>query len=109
MGPWMHALPHMSPFEAIDFLPLAARWWDHWLCQIDNGVMDEAPVTLFVQGSNPGWRAYESWPAAQTELTLCTSADTTLTAPEAGEKTSSQLSRNISLIRPWERRADCGS
>ncbi len=86
MGPWMHALPHMSPFEAIDFLPLAARWWDHWLCQIDNGVMDEAPVTLFVQGSNPGWRAYESWPAAQTELTLCTGADTTLTAPEAGEK-----------------------
>lgn len=58
-GPWMHTLPHGSPFNAIDFNPIALRWWDHWLKDIDTGVMNEPPVTMFVQGKNAEWRQFD--------------------------------------------------
>ncbi|HMJ94750.1 MAG TPA: CocE/NonD family hydrolase, partial [Thermoleophilaceae bacterium] len=62
MGPWTHTMPHASPFEPIDFLWLALRWWDQWLRGIETGIMDEPPVALYVQGRRPGWRGYDSWP-----------------------------------------------
>jgi predicted acyl esterase len=46
VGPWMHTMPQDSPFAAIDFLPLALRWWDRWLCDEDNGIDTEPPVHL---------------------------------------------------------------
>lgn len=84
VGPWMHTLPHDSPFEAIDFLSLALRWWDHWLLGTDNGVMDEPPVTVYMQGSEPYWRTYSSWPPAKSDLLLVTGSDTTLGEAETG-------------------------
>ena len=79
MGPWGHISPQDSAVEPIDFLSIALGWWDHWLRGVDNGVMDEPAVILYVQGSRPGWRAYESWPPATRELLLATGPDTTLT------------------------------
>jgi len=55
-GPWMHTMPHGSLFGAIDFNPIALRWWDHWLKGVDTGMMNEPPVTMFVQGKNSEWR-----------------------------------------------------
>lgn len=78
MGPWMHTMPHESPFERVDFLSLALRWWDYWLRDVENGVMDEPAVQLYNQGAAPGWRAYESWPPAKNELVLATDGGTTL-------------------------------
>ena len=52
MGPWGHVLPQESRLGAIDFLPLAERWWGHWLRDEDNGVMEE-PVRCRVRA----WRA----------------------------------------------------
>lgn len=83
MGPWMHTSPEDSPFAAIDFPGIALRWWDHWLRGIDNGVMDEPPVTLYVQGHQPGWRSFDSWPPAKTELRLTTRSTTTLTLADS--------------------------
>jgi putative CocE/NonD family hydrolase len=85
IGPWMHTMPQDSRFEPIDFLSIALRWWDHWLRGIDNGVMDEPPVTLYRLGSSPGWRSFESWPPAKSELVLATGTDTTLTEPAPDE------------------------
>jgi putative CocE/NonD family hydrolase len=89
MGPWMHTSPEDSPFESTDFPEIALRWWDHWLRGVDNGVMDESPVTLYVQGERPGWRSYESWPPAPKELVLATGteralADPALASPRSG-------------------------
>ena len=58
-GPWMHTMPHGSLFDAIDFNPIALRWWDHWLKDIDTGVMTEPPVTMFVQGKKSEWRQFD--------------------------------------------------
>jgi uncharacterized protein len=84
VGPWMHTMPHDSPFDPIGFLAIARRWWDHWLRGVDNGVPDEPPVSLYVQGSDPGWRAYESWPPADGKLEMATDSDTTLTERKPG-------------------------
>jgi putative CocE/NonD family hydrolase len=81
MGPWMHTSPEDSPFEPVDFPEIALRWWDHWLRGIDTGMMEEPPVTLYVQGERPGWRSYDSWPPATKELVLATGKDRTLADP----------------------------
>lgn len=65
VGPWGHVLPQDSGVAPVDFLSLALRWWDHWLRDVDTGVMTEPPVTLYVAGAHPSWRGYETWPPAK--------------------------------------------
>ena len=43
----------------------ALRWYDYWLKGIDNGIMDEPPIKIFVQGNNE-WRTAEDWPLPET-------------------------------------------
>lgn len=44
------------------------RWYDHWLKGIDNGVMDEPAVSVFVEGSREVVTA-EQWPPKDIEYT----------------------------------------
>jgi putative CocE/NonD family hydrolase len=44
------------------------RWFDYWLKGIDNGVMDEPPIKIFVMGANE-WRFEKEWPLARTLVT----------------------------------------
>ncbi len=36
----------------VDLTSLQVRWFDHWLKGIDTGMLDEAPIKLFVMGTN---------------------------------------------------------
>jgi len=77
MGPWAHLLPYSIPTSRgtgdIDFGPEAAielhafqlRWFDHFLKDAQNGVIEEPPVRLFVMGENR-WRDEDEWPLART-------------------------------------------
>lgn len=67
MGPWMHGLPDTSPFDAIDFLPMIKRWFDHWLRGEKNGVAEEPPVTINVQNAKV-WRHEREWPIARATM-----------------------------------------
>lgn len=78
MGPWGHFLPQASPFEPIDFLPQALRWWDHWLQGVANGVPDDPAVVVRVLGAPKSWRAFDAWPPAQADLDLNADVDGTL-------------------------------
>jgi hypothetical protein len=80
IGPWGHQLPDVGiPGPRVDWLEDAFRWFDHWLKEIDNGIMDEPPLTLFVgaysepatiQVEVPGSFRHETeWPIARTEET----------------------------------------
>ena len=40
------------------------RWNDHWLKNIDTGIMAEPPVRYWVMGAN-AWRSAEAWPPPQ--------------------------------------------
>ncbi len=77
VGPWHHATPApdvsgevyyglMAGDTVIDLHGLHIRWYDYWLKGIDNGIMDEPPVRIFVMGENV-WRTEEEWPLARTE------------------------------------------
>jgi putative CocE/NonD family hydrolase len=75
IGPWTH-LVGQNPVGDLsfgfgaqlsminlqgDFTHLQLRWFDHWLKGIDTGLLDEAPVRLFVMGANV-WRDEQEWP-----------------------------------------------
>jgi predicted acyl esterase len=44
------------------------RWHDHWLKEIDTGVMAEPPVRYWVMGANE-WRTGTNWPLPETAWT----------------------------------------
>lgn len=48
----------------IDFVSLQVRWFDHWLKGRDTGMLEEAPIKLFVMGANV-WRDEQEWPLAR--------------------------------------------
>ncbi len=52
---------HQLQYEAL-------RWFDYWMKGIDTGIMDEAPVRLFVMGTNQ-WKQAQDWPLPETKWT----------------------------------------
>ncbi len=46
----------------------ALRWFDHWLKGNDTGMMREAPVQIFVDGTGT-WKAAHDWPLPETRWT----------------------------------------
>ncbi len=80
IGPWAHRFPYTSPTSQgtgdIDFGPNACielhetqlRWFDYYLKGINTGILEEAPVKIFVMGENV-WRDEQEWPLARTHYT----------------------------------------
>ena len=79
IGPWGHQYPHQGhPLPKAGFLQDALRWWDHWLKDIDTGMMDEPAYRVWMQEyappasylhERPGrWVAEDSWPSPRIEL-----------------------------------------
>ena len=78
IGPWLHGTSpgpgitgqHYfglgSDPTVIDLDDLHFRWFDYWLKGIDNGILDEPPVRIFVMGDNV-WRDESEWPLARAE------------------------------------------
>jgi uncharacterized protein len=50
----------------LDLEALELRWFDYWLKGIDNGIIDEPPLRLFIMGINQ-WREEHEWPLARTQ------------------------------------------
>ena len=74
VGPWPHALSTSPRTGDIDFgahsmadlEALELRWFNYWLKGIDNGIVDEPPLRLFIMGINQ-WRDEHEWPLARTD------------------------------------------
>jgi len=82
IGPWGHYYPEEKeafPGPRIDSRPLYLQWFDRWLKGIDNGVMQEPPVTVFVRdwqtpsllcAEDAGtWRNEADWPPNRVQPT----------------------------------------
>lgn len=82
IGPWSHGM-FTSTVGDLDFgvrasgtlldlredlTALQLRWFDRWLKDQRNGVDEEAPVKIFVQGINR-WRDESAWPLARARPT----------------------------------------
>lgn len=57
----------MFIFESMEMRLELLRWYDHWLKDIDTGIMDEPPVKLFVRNSEEGYRAESEWPLSRAQ------------------------------------------
>jgi putative CocE/NonD family hydrolase len=99
VGPWLHARPDTGvPGPRIDHIHEMMRWYDYWLKGIDDGVMAEPPVCIYVQEYDPPqadrpltsgfWRYESGWPLARaSEYPLYLAANAQLQAtlpPEPG-------------------------
>jgi uncharacterized protein len=78
IGPWSHA-EYSVPVGDLnfgfgsqmafinlqsDFGRMQLRWFDHWLKNLDTGMLAELPIRLFVMGANV-WRDEQEWPLAR--------------------------------------------
>lgn len=71
IGPWIHNMGK-RPIGELDFgeesvfksTELRLRWFDSQLKGIENGIMEEPPVRIFVMGINH-WRYENEWPLAR--------------------------------------------
>jgi len=76
MGPWVHGISQDGKVGDMDFgmnsvvnlQEIELRWFDYWLKGIDNGIMEEPPVRIFIMGENV-WRDELEWPLARTIYT----------------------------------------
>ncbi len=76
MGPWSHEEEvetfrgdvDLGPGSVVSIREDELRWFDCWLKDVDTGLDDEPPLTVFVLGANE-WRGEHEWPLARTEFT----------------------------------------
>ncbi len=79
MGPWTHDPDERDAEQQllageVERVRLQAiemtRWFDYWLKEIDNGIMDEPPITYTVGDSqgNWTWRNAQQWPLTDTDI-----------------------------------------
>jgi len=75
IGPWLHGGGSLvrarqigdtdfGPDAAVHYAALRVRWFDYHLKGIDNGIMKEGPVWVFVMGPNK-WREEKEFPIAR--------------------------------------------
>jgi uncharacterized protein len=66
IGPWKHTMPDLSPKAPMGGLREMLRWWDRWLRGVENGVDQEPPIAIYVQGADR-WRYEQTWPPQASE------------------------------------------
>ncbi|GGC96002.1 X-Pro dipeptidyl-peptidase [Thalassobacillus devorans] len=66
---WLTQTGHVDPFDfrRDEWVNTLHRWFDHWLLDIDNGIMDE-PMADIERGKDE-WETYETWPADEARET----------------------------------------
>src|ERR1700692_3531494 len=73
IGPWNHTFPNdADPGPQIEWRDQALRWWDTWLKNRNTGIMEEPPLSIYMQEWHapdphlkivPGkWRGEIGWP-----------------------------------------------
>jgi putative CocE/NonD family hydrolase len=78
IGPWQHGATRGPGIVGEHYFGLGSdpltidlderhfRWFDYWLKGMDNGILDEPPVRIFVMGDNV-WRDEPVWPLARAQ------------------------------------------
>lgn len=60
--------PGFPPRPYTDYHDETLRWYQYWLNGVDNGIMEEPPIKMFVMGINK-WKFENEWPLARTKWT----------------------------------------
>jgi len=78
IGPWDHYFPHNAwPEPQVEWRHEAVRWFDHFLKDIDTGILDEPKFAVYVRNYYPPdpqteripgrWRWEDGWPIERIE------------------------------------------
>jgi X-Pro dipeptidyl-peptidase len=61
---WLSGIGHVDPFDyrRAKWVTTLHRWFDYWLQDIDNGIMDEPMADI--ERSSHKWKTYKTWPDA---------------------------------------------
>ena len=108
IGPWTHARPtrestrigdvDFGPDAGFDQQTLVIDWFNHWLKDERNDVMNRAPVRLFVMGVNT-WRDEQEWPLAR-------AVPTSFYLHSSGAANSSSGNGRLTSVPPDQEAAD---
>jgi putative CocE/NonD family hydrolase len=102
IGPWLHVRPHEGlPGPRIDHWREMTRFYDYWLKGIDNGIMDEPPIAIYVQEYDPPaanrpltsgfWRAETAFPPSRQREEALFLAPDRLVAGSSGDETTVEM------------------
>jgi len=106
IGPWLHVMPDAGvPGPRVDHVHEMARFYEYWLKGVDNGVMDEPPLTIYVQQYDPPradrtstsgfWRHESGWPLTRaTGHTLYLAPNASLSPETPAERGSAEWDYN---------------
>lgn len=66
---WLLREGHVDPFDSrrAAWVDTLQRWFDHWLLDVPNGIMDEPAVDI--EDAKDTWNSYASWPVPGTQDT----------------------------------------
>lgn len=72
LGPWRHTVPHRGVETAVDFRRQVVDWFDHFLKNVDNDVMEGPTVTYWTErdggwNETGHWRGADRWPNVDDE------------------------------------------
>lgn len=106
IGPWDHGINTKREAAGVDFGEQAlidwngyvCRWFDYHLKGIENGVLNDPPIFLFVMGEN-AWRRAEEWPLPETVFTK-------YYLHSGGKANTREGDGSLSPVAPGEERAD---
>lgn len=64
---WLTQTGHVDPFDfrRAEWVSTLHKWFDHWLLDIENGIMDEPMVDIEREPNE--WETYETWPVKDTK------------------------------------------
>jgi predicted acyl esterase len=89
IGPWGHLMPNLPKPMSLDWAHEEVRWWQHWLLNIETGIMDEPIFRPFMAYETlsqvypqeiPGrWVAESAWPSANIKQHILHLGEGTLT------------------------------
>ncbi len=102
IGPWNHTFPNdAEPGPQIEWRDQAVRWWDYWLKGRNTGIMDEAPLAVYMRYWHPPdarletvpghWRGEPFWPPRNLEGSTLYLHDAHLLSTEPAKPATHQL------------------
>lgn len=110
IGPWGHTYPWAASPQGLDWAAEEVRWWRHWLCGEDTGVMDGPVASLFMPyraaaevlpQATPGrWIAEAKWPARTTPSAMFLTPDGLAAKPATARTVTLSSEPVIGLTKP---------
>ena len=95
-----HQGEHISigNLNGIDFNDMMNRWFDHWLYDIDNDVMNTIPDATIQNNVTMEFEGFDSWPVASKPVTLSLdSANQSLSFSPVASSTNQTFKDDLSL------------